>query len=74
MCQSQNGNMGGKRWQGTVTPQKGKSHKIEVLLHNEGDESSVAEVRRMKIRMFNKLKEEHKEDIKKQLSEAQQNT
>jgi hypothetical protein len=49
MCQSQNENMRNKRWQRTVTPQKGNHHKIEVLVDNEGDEFSVAEVRRMKI-------------------------
>jgi hypothetical protein len=49
MCQSQNGNTGNKRRQGNMIPQKGNNHKIEVLVDNEGDEFSVAEVRRMKI-------------------------
>jgi hypothetical protein len=74
MCQSQNGNTGNKRRQGNMIPQKGNNHKIEVLVDNEGDESSDAEVRRMKIRMFNKLKMEHKQDIQKQPSESQQDT
>jgi hypothetical protein len=57
--------MGNKRRQRTMTPQKGNNHKVELLMDNEGDESSVAEIRKMKIRIFNKLKEEHnKEDIK----------
>jgi hypothetical protein len=52
--------MGRKRKQGNMTPQKANNHSIEDLKESEGDESSVAVVKRM-IRMFNELKE----DIKK---------
>jgi hypothetical protein len=38
-------------------------------VEREGYESSVADVRRMMIRMFNELKE----DIQKQLNESQEN-
>jgi hypothetical protein len=41
-------------------------------VENEGDESSVADIRKM-VKMFSELKEEHKEDIQKQLSESQEN-
>jgi hypothetical protein len=41
---------------------------------SEKDESPFAKVRRMIIRMFNKLKVELKEDIQKQLNESQENT
>jgi hypothetical protein len=68
MSQSQNRNMRNKRRHGNMTPQKSNNHKTEVLVDNE-----FAEVRRMMIRMFNKLKDEHKEDIKKQLNESQEN-
>jgi hypothetical protein len=34
------------------------NHKIEDLVDGEGDESPVAEVRRMMLRMFNELKED----------------
>jgi hypothetical protein len=42
-------------------------------MDSERDEPPVAEVRRM-IRMFNKLTEELKEDIQKQLNESQEDT
>jgi hypothetical protein len=35
--------MGNKRRQGNMTPQEGNNHNIEVLVDNEGDESSVEE-------------------------------
>jgi molybdenum-dependent DNA-binding transcriptional regulator ModE len=52
-----------------MTLQKANNHTIEDLVDSEGDESSVAEVRRMMIRMFNELKE----DIQKQFNESQEN-
>jgi hypothetical protein len=39
-------------------------------VESEKDESSVDQVRRMMIRMFNELKEELKKDIQKQLNES----
>jgi hypothetical protein len=42
-------------------------------VESEGHESPVADVRRMIIRMFNKLKEELKKHIQKQLNESQKN-
>jgi hypothetical protein len=52
-----------------MTPQKAHNHTIEHLVDSEGDEILLAQARRMVIRMFNKLKVGHKEDIQKQLSE-----
>jgi hypothetical protein len=53
-----------------VTPQKvHQNHTIEDLVESERDESSVAEVRRIMIRMLTELKE----DIQKQLNESQEN-
>jgi hypothetical protein len=50
-----------------------KKKTLEDLVESEGDESSVADIRKMMIRMFDKLKEELKEDIQKQLNESQEN-
>jgi hypothetical protein len=41
-----------------MTPQKAHNHTIEDLVGSEGDKSPLAEVRRMMIRMLNKLKED----------------
>jgi hypothetical protein len=38
-----------------MSPQKVNDHTIEDLADSEWDESSVAEVRKIMIRMFNKL-------------------
>jgi hypothetical protein len=46
-----------------VTPQKDNNNTIEDFVESEGNESSVPDVRRMMIRMFNELKKEFKEDI-----------
>jgi hypothetical protein len=35
--------MGNKRRQGNITRQKGNNHKVEVLVDNEGEESSAEE-------------------------------
>jgi tRNA uridine 5-carbamoylmethylation protein Kti12 len=42
-------------------------------VENEGDEVLVVDLRRLMIRMFNKLKEEFIHDMQKQLSESQNN-
>jgi hypothetical protein len=49
MSNSQNINMGRKRRQGNMPPQKANNHKTEDLVDRE-----VEEVRRMMITMFNK--------------------
>jgi hypothetical protein len=49
--------------QGNMTPQKVKNHTSEDVVHSEWYVSSVAEVRRMMIKMTNELTEELKEDI-----------
>jgi hypothetical protein len=41
-----------------MTPQKTNSNLTEDLVESEGDESTVANVRIMVIRMFNEFKEE----------------
>jgi succinate dehydrogenase/fumarate reductase flavoprotein subunit len=43
-----------------MTPQKINNHTIEDLVHSERDESPVAQVRRMMIRMVNELKGAYK--------------
>jgi hypothetical protein len=48
-----------------MTPEKVNNHTVQGLVGSEGDESSVAEVRRKMIRIFNELKEEMKEGKKK---------
>jgi hypothetical protein len=61
MSKAQNKN-GKKRRQRNMTPQKANDNTIEDLVDSEGEEPPVSEVRRMMMRMFNKLKEELKED------------
>jgi hypothetical protein len=61
MRKAQNRNMGAKRRQGNMTPQKVDNQTIEDLVDSEGNESLDAEVRIMMIRMFNEL-EEYRED------------
>jgi hypothetical protein len=56
MSKAQNRNMRRKRRQGNVT-----DNIIEDLVESEGDDSPVADVKRMMIRTANK----HKEDIQK---------
>jgi hypothetical protein len=46
-----------KRRQKNMTPQKTSNNTTEDLVESEGDESPVADVKRMMIRMFNELKE-----------------
>jgi hypothetical protein len=65
--------MGRKRRQGYMTPQKTNNNVIKDLMESEGDESPVADIRRMIIRMINELKEKCKEDIQKQFNEYQEN-
>lgn len=67
MSNSQNINMGRKRRQGNMPPQKANNHKTEDLVDRE-----VEEVRRMMITMFNKLEVELKEHIQKQHKEESQ--
>jgi tRNA uridine 5-carbamoylmethylation protein Kti12 len=62
-----------KRRQGNTTPQKSQNNRIGDLVENEGDEVLVVDLRRLMIRMFNKLKEEFIHDMQKQLSESQNN-
>jgi hypothetical protein len=52
-----------------IQPQKINNLTTDNLVNSEGYESSIAQVRRMMIRIFNKLKE----DIQKQLNEPQGN-
>jgi hypothetical protein len=56
--------MGRKRRQGNMTPQKANNNIIEDLMESKVDESPVADLKRMKIRKFNKLEEELKENMK----------
>jgi hypothetical protein len=53
-----------------MTLQKTKNNIIEDLVEGEGEESTVGDIRRMIIRVFNELIE----DIEKQLNESQENT
>jgi hypothetical protein len=53
------------------TPQKTNGI-IEDLVESQGDDSPVAKLRRMMIRMFNEHKEELKENVPKQLNEYQE--
>jgi tRNA uridine 5-carbamoylmethylation protein Kti12 len=62
-----------KRRQGNTTPQKSQNNRIGDLVESEGDEVLVVDLRRLMIRMFNKLKEEFIHDMQKQLSESQNN-
>jgi hypothetical protein len=63
MSKAQNRRIGRKRRQENTTPQKSNNNIIEDLIKSEGDESPVADVRRMIIRMFNELKEELKAEM-----------
>jgi hypothetical protein len=63
MSKAQNRNMGRKRRQGNMTPQKTSNNIIEDLVESEGDETPVADLRRIMINMFNELKEEHAKTI-----------
>jgi hypothetical protein len=58
MSEAQNRNMGRKRRQGNMTPQKTENNVTEHLVEREADEFPVADLRRMMIRLFNELKEE----------------
>jgi peptidyl-tRNA hydrolase len=51
-----------------MTPQKANSYTIEDFVVSERTESSVADIRKMMIRMFKELKE----IIQKQLNEFQE--
>jgi hypothetical protein len=61
----QNRNMGRKRKQGNITPQKMNNKVIEDLVENEGDEFPVAVLRRMMVRIFNELRKDLKKNMKK---------
>jgi hypothetical protein len=52
MSRSQNRNIGNKRQQGYMTPQKFNNQTICDLVDSEGAEFPVAEVRRVMLRMF----------------------
>jgi hypothetical protein len=52
-----------KRRQANLTPQKAYNHTIKDLVESEGEESPVADIGRMMIRMFSELKKELEEDI-----------
>jgi hypothetical protein len=65
--------MGEKRGRGTQLLKR-LTNTIGNLVESEGDESSVVNVRRMMIKMFNEFKEELKEHMQKQLNESQENT
>jgi hypothetical protein len=54
--------MGRKRRQGNVTPQKSNNNIIEDLMERKGDESLVADLKRM-IRKFKELEGELKENM-----------
>jgi hypothetical protein len=63
--------MGTKR-EGNTTPQLANSNIIEDLMESEGDESPVADLKRMMIRKFNELEEELKENMQKQFNKYQE--
>jgi hypothetical protein len=73
MSKAQNRNMERKRKQRNVTLQKTNNNIIEDLMESYGDESPVADLKRMMIRMFKELKEELKEIMKKTHNEYQEN-
>jgi uncharacterized protein (DUF1697 family) len=73
MSKAQNRNMGRKRRQGNTIPQKANNTTIEDLMESEEDESPVANVKRMMIRMYNEHNKEHKEDTQEQLNESPDN-
>jgi hypothetical protein len=55
MHKSQNRSMGTRAREGNIILQKANNHTIEDLVYSEGDESSFAEVRRMRTRMLKEL-------------------
>jgi hypothetical protein len=57
MSKTQNRNRGIKRMKGNKTSQNNNNNLIEDLMESEGDETPVADVKRMIIRMFNEFKE-----------------
>jgi hypothetical protein len=65
--------MGRKRRQWNTPPQKFNYNIIEDLIYSEGDESSVADIRRMIMRMSNEFKEKIWENMQKQLNKNQEN-
>jgi predicted Fe-Mo cluster-binding NifX family protein len=56
MSKAHNRNMERKRRRGNMTPQKANNYTIEGLVESEGDESAISDLRRMMIRVFNRLK------------------
>jgi hypothetical protein len=60
MSKSQNRDMENKRIHGDMIPQKVNNHTIEDLVGSEGEESSHAEVRKTRIKMFKELKEDYR--------------
>jgi hypothetical protein len=68
MRKLQNRNMGNRRKQGNMAPQKVKNHTTEDLIESGGYKSLVSEVKRM-VRMLKELKD----DVLKQLNESQKN-
>jgi hypothetical protein len=73
MSKAQNRNMWRKRRHGNTSPQKANNTTIEDLMESEEDESPVANVKRMMIRMYNEHNKEHKEDTQEQLNESPDN-
>jgi hypothetical protein len=65
MSKAQYRNMGRKRRQGNMIPQKANNSIIEDLMESKGDEFPVADLKRMKIRKFSELEEELQENIQK---------
>jgi hypothetical protein len=65
---AQNRNMGRRRRQGNITPQK-TNNSIENLVENEENEHPVADRSRMMISMSNATIENHKEILKEDLKE-----
>jgi hypothetical protein len=61
--------MGRKRRQENMSPQKAKNNIIKNLMECKGDESPVADFKRMMKRMFDEAKEELRENMQKQLNE-----
>jgi molybdenum-dependent DNA-binding transcriptional regulator ModE len=73
MSKTQNRNMGTRRRQGNVTPQKANNNIIEDLMGSEEGESQVADLKRMMIRKFNELEEElKKKNMQKQFNKYQE--
>jgi hypothetical protein len=68
MNKAQNRNIGRKRRQGNMMPQKTNNNK-RIWWKVKGRNPPVADIRRLIIRMFNELKKDLKEIIQKQLNE-----